>query len=290
MVLKEKIYLQFKDFKFQYLSLNFNENFLKKVKENINFSPQPVKVLIPNKKQKANFLFLLNSIDFSLWCYPENWNYKGQKGYFGFEKRFYDFFKKCGLQKVDFKDFKYLVSPKEDKKLAFLRYKIYIQTLNWLNQNYKGSFLNFLKKYGNYPEKFVLTLTQLPQYNDIVPKYNVYFYKKAQLLYWEMYLYGLLKDKTKAKHLTIFPDYQVVAIFHYFGILKYNSKLTSLIYQGKEIKSGSKKEVELRAGAVLAGQWLSKKLKKPEVELDFILWNLARKKNLKFHKTKTIFY
>jgi hypothetical protein len=35
---------------------------------------------------------------------------------------------------------------------------------------------------------------------------------------------------------------------------------------------------------------VGKKLKKLEPELDFILWNLARGKNLKFHKTKTIFY
>jgi hypothetical protein len=72
--------------------------------------------------------------------------------------------------------------------------------------------------------------------------------------------------------------------------MKYKSKLSDKINKGKEIKERSRQEVELRAGAVLAGEWLSKKLKKPETELDFFLWNLARKKNLKFHKTKTIFY
>ena len=288
--LKEKIYQKCQKLKFKYLTLNFDEKFLEKVKKYISFSPKPIKVPIKDKKEKANFLFILNSIDFSLWCYPENWKYCGKKGYFGLEKRFYDFFKKFGLQKVKFEDFKNLVSPKEDKKLAYLRYKIYIQTLDWLNKNYKGNFLNFLKKYGNDPESFVLKLTPLPQYNDVAPKYDIHFYKKAQLLYWEMYLYGFLKSKEKVKHLIIFPDYRVISTFHYFGIMKYKSKLSDKINKGKEIKAGSREEVELRAGAVLAGEWLSKKLKKPEVELDFILWNLASKKNLKFHKTKTIFY
>ena len=290
MILKEKIYQRCKNLQFKYLTLNFDEKFLDKVRHYLNLRPKPIKVLIKDKKEKANFLFLLNSIDFSLWCYPENWKYAGQKGYFGLEKRFYDFFKQFGLQKVKFEDFKNLVSPKEDKKLAYLRYKIYIKTLDWLNKNFEGNFLNFFKKYENNPESFILKLAELPQYNDIAPKYDIYFYKKAQLLYWEMYLYGFLKDKEKVKHLTIFPDYRIISIFNYFGIMKYKPKLFDKISKGKEIKAGSLQEVELRAGAVLAGEWLSKKLKKSEAELDFILWNLARNKNLNFHKTKTIFY
>jgi hypothetical protein len=288
--LKEKIYQKSSRLNFKYLSLDFRDSFLKRVEKSLNFHPQPLEVPIKNKKEKANFLFLLNSIDFSLWCYPKNWEYYGKKGYSGFQKRFYDFYKRFDLKKVKFAHFRKFISPKEDRKLAYLRYKIYLQTLNWLNKNYQGNFLNFLKKYGKDPEKFVLKLTVLPQYNDVMPKYDIYFYKKAQLLYWEMYLYGFLKNKAKIKQLTIFPDYKIISIFNYFGIIKYKPKLFDKISKGKEIKAGSREEIELRAAAVLAGEWLSKKLKKPEVELDFILWNLAYKKNLKFHKTKTIFY
>jgi hypothetical protein len=290
MILKEVIYQKFQKLKFKYLILNFDEKLLEKIKKHLGFLPKPIKVPIKDRKEKANFLFILNSIDFSLWCYPENWKYLGRKGYSGLQKRFYIFFQEFGLKKVDFKNFKKIISPKEDKSLSFLRYKIYLQTLNWLNQNYQGNFLNFLKKYGSSPEKFVFTLTQLPQYNDIVTKYNIYFYKKAQLLYWEMYLYNLLKDKEKISHLTIFPDYRVVSFLNYLGIINYKKELFDKINRGFEIKSGSRQEVELRAAAVLAGEWLAKKLNKLEAELDFILWNLGRKKNLKFHKTRTIFY
>ena len=291
MILKERIYQNLQKIEFRYLTLDFNEDFLKVIRKKIfGFSPKPIKNSIKDKKEKVNFLFLLNSIDFSLWCYPKNWNYKGKKGYFGLQKRFYDFYKKFGLQKVKFEDFKNLISPKEDKKLAYLRYKIYIKTLDWLNKNFEGSFLNFLKKYGNNPEQFVLKLTALPQYNDIVPKYDIYFYKKAQLLYWEMYLYGFLKDKEKIKHLTIFADYRVISVLNYFGIIKYKPSLADKINKGKEIKAGSREEVELRSAAILAGKWLSEKLKKPETKLDLIFWYLAYRKNLKFYKTKTIFY
>jgi hypothetical protein len=72
--------------------------------------------------------------------------------------------------------------------------------------------------------------------------------------------------------------------------MNYKKELFDKINRGFEIKSGSRQEVELRAAAVLAGEWLAKKLNKLEAELDFILWNLGRKKNLKFHKTRTIFY
>lgn len=171
----------------------------------------------------------MNSIDFSLWCYPENWQHKGDKGYFGLQKRFFDYYQKFDWQKAKFEDFKKIISPKEDKKLAYLRYKIYMQTLHWLNKNYQGNFLNFFKKYGKNPEGFILKLIELQQYNDIVPQYNIYFYKKAQLLYWEFYLYGFLKNKEKIKQLTIFPDYKIISIFNYFGIIKYGPELSHLV-------------------------------------------------------------
>jgi hypothetical protein len=63
MILKEKIYESCRRLKFGYLSLNFNNGFLPRIKKAINFYPRPAKVLIEDKQEKANFLFFLNSID-----------------------------------------------------------------------------------------------------------------------------------------------------------------------------------------------------------------------------------
>ncbi|MGB9608823.1 MAG: queuosine salvage family protein, partial [Minisyncoccia bacterium] len=145
-------------------------------------------------------------------------------------------------------------------------------------------------KYKNSPEKFVLKLSELPQYKDIYPKYQIHFYKKAQLLYWELYLYGFIKNAKKLAHLTIFPDYSIIAFFNYLGLIIYNKELKNKIYKGQEIKFASRQEIELRAGAILAGEWLASKLNILPCKLDLVFWNIAHNLNLKKHKTKTIFY
>ncbi|MGB9608824.1 MAG: hypothetical protein ACPL3E_00430, partial [Minisyncoccia bacterium] len=147
MNLRKQINQQCQNLNFKYLSLNFNQNLnvLKKIKTKLNYPPRIFEFLIQDEKTRANFLLLLNSIDFSLWCYPLNWKYKNEKSYFGLAKRFYDFFMQFGLNQVNFKDFQKIISPKENKKLAALRYKIYVNTLSWLNKNYNGNFLLFIK-------------------------------------------------------------------------------------------------------------------------------------------------
>ncbi len=273
------------NFKYIKINPNINKNFYKKL---INIKPKIFKIPIKNKKDLINFIFIRNILDFSLWIYPKNWKINGQKGFGGLHQRLLILLKKFGFKKINFDDFKKIISPYEDFKLAQKRYLIYLEAINFL-QKYNNDFRNFIKKY-NTPQKFLKNLIKLKPYQDISKKYNVYFYKKAQLLFWEMILYKFIKNKKYANDLTAFPDYVLPAILNKFGFLKYSPKLEKIIKSKKEIKVGSKMEIELRAATILVGEILSQKLKIETPLIDLKLWSLARNKKLNYHRTKTIFY
>jgi hypothetical protein len=286
--IKKQIILECKKINFKYVKINKNIdiNFLKKLSK---YNPKPLKIPIKNKKDKINFIFIRNSLDFCLWLYPKNF----PQGFINLHQKILKMYEAHGFNKINFKEFKKIISPYEDINLAKKRYLIYLNSLNWLNQNFNGDFGFFLKKY-NTPDKFLKNLLTLKNYKDFSSRHKIHFYKKAQLLYWELILYKFIKNKNYAKDLTIFPDYLIPAILNHFKILEYSPKLQKIINQKKEIKAGSKMEIELRAASVLIGEYLAKKLKISPPELDLKLWSLAHEleKNTKlnYHKTKTIFY
>lgn len=245
------------------------------------------------KQQIANFVFLLRTLDFRLWEYPENWLKAGQRGFSGLMNRLKTLFQ-ADFLKIRFQDFKKIISPYEDIKLAGLRFKIFKQSLDWL-EKWDGDFRNYFLAHRK-PTDFVFNLFSLAKFKDYVGrKPIIYFLKPNQLLYAEYIL--AFKDYKKyadeLTQLTVFSDYVLPQILMHFNVLKLTPPAIRIINQKKLIKKNSNLEIELRAATILAGEMIRKKLKiGNSYEIDFALWNLKSKIKSRFNhfRNKTIFY
>jgi hypothetical protein len=245
-----------------------------------------------NKKDLANFIFLLRAIDFRLWEFRKNWQYKDEKGFFGLMGRTIDLFKIINqdYERISFSIFKKIISPKEKLHLAKLRYKIFKDCLDWL-KNYDGNFDNYFEENKNAYD-FCFNLFVLEKFGDYYK--NFYFLKPNQLLYLEYILAkGLMKKyEDELETLTIFADYKIPQFFINFGLIEIPEMHLRKLKEGKIIKKFSLFENELRLSSILLGEELSKKLKMPSYKIDDILWSFSRKIKLKIPapKVKTIFY
>jgi hypothetical protein len=246
-----------------------------------------------DKKQRNNFVFILRSLDFRLWEFPENWQYKGEKGFWGLAERVIDLIKFISLskEKLTFPIFKKIVSPKEGLALAKLRFKIFKYTLGWLNKKYNGNFDNYFEENKN-AYSFCFNLLELEEYRDFYK--NLYFLKPNQLLYLEYILAKNLfkRYRYELETLTIFADDKIQQIFLNFGLIKLPKKYLTKILKEQPLRKFSTLENELRLASILLGEMISQQLKIPAYRVDNILWWISHKINLEIPapKVKTIFY
>jgi len=270
--------------------LNLIRENLKNYEANDKFLSKIKKI---DKKQRSNFVFILRSLDFRLWEFPENWRYKGEKGFWGLAERVIDLFKFISLsnKNLTFPLFKKIISPKEKLSLAKLRFKIFKSTLGWLNKKYNGSFDNYFEENKNAYE-FCFNLLELEKYRDFYK--SLYFLKPNQLLYLEYILANNLfkKYKDELETLTIFADYKIQQIFLNLGLIKLPKKYLTRILKEQPLRKFSTLENELRLTSILLGEMISQQLKIPTYRVDNILWWISHKIKLEIPapKVKTIFY
>jgi len=270
--------------------LNLIRENLKNYEANDKFLSKIKKI---DKKQRSNFVFILRSLDFRLWEFPENWRYKGEKGFWGLAERVIDLFKFISLsnKNLTFPLFKKIISPKEKLSLAKLRFKIFKSTLGWLKKKYNGSFDNYFEENKNAYE-FCFNLLELEKYRDFYK--SLYFLKPNQLLYLEYILANNLfkKYKDELETLTIFADYKIQQIFLNLGLIKLPKKYLTRILKEQPLRKFSTLENELRLASILLGEMISQQLKIPTYRVDNILWWISHKIKLEIPapKVKTIFY
>lgn len=233
-----------------------------------------------------NFIFFSRVLDFRLWEFPKNWCFKNKKGYWGLIERLKILFKQ-NIKKIKFKDFRKIISPKENFNLAKLRFKLFKSCLNWLDQKYNFYFENYFEE-NKEPYIFVKKLIILEKFRDFIN--NFYFFKPNQLLYFE-YILGTNRFKNfkdELTQLTVFADLDLFSVLNNFKILELKDK--NLFYN-KTIRKNSIKEIEIRGGAILACEFIRDLLKtNNSYEIDNALWNLGKKIKLKKLKIKSIFY
>jgi hypothetical protein len=297
-MLKEFILKKSSDYKPKIISLQEPDlSFLNLIQKNLkNYEADNKfvnKIKKVEKEQRGNFVFILRSLDYRLWEFPENWRYKEESGFWGLMERAINLFKTISLNngKINFAIFKKNISPKEDLALARSRYKIFKSSLDWLNKKYGGNFDNYFEKNKNTYE-FCLNLFTLEKYRDFYK--NFYFLKPNQLLYLEYILAKGLSKKyeDELESLTIFADYKIPQVFINFGLIEISEIHLKKLKEGKIIKKFSLFENELRLASILLGEELNRKLKIPSYKIDNILWWLSHKMKLKIPapKVKTIFY
>ena len=293
-MLKEFILNKSQSYNFKIVKIrNVNQELLNLIQKNLKNIPSNYKFLGKIKRiekgQIDNFVFILRCLDFRLWEFPQNWNYKNERGFWGLMERVIDLFN-LDLNKITFTEFKQIISPKENLTITKIRFKIFKSALNWLKK-YNNNFGNYFEE-NKKAFDFCINLFELEKYRDF--NTNFYFLKPNQLLYLE-YLLGkklIEKFEDELETLTIFADYKIPQFFINLGLIEVPEKYLKKLKEGKVIKRFSLFENEIRLASILLGEEISRKLKIPAYKVDNILWWLSHKIKLKIPKpkVKTIFY
>jgi len=98
---------------------------------------------------------------------------------------------------------------------------------------------------------------------------------------------------TNTDRLTAFADYRLPQILRHYGALVYASALAESVDNCREIKAGSRDEIEIRAATVQAVERMRRRLVgHTAAEIDNALWLLSQQvADLKpHHRTRTINY
>ena len=132
-------------------------------------------------------------------------------------------------------------------------------------------------------EALATQLTEMPFFED--PG----FYKRAQITANDLHLAGVV-DFPDIDRLTIFADNLVPHVLRHDGVLVYDAALAAAVDAGRELRHGSRMEVELRACAEHACEGIAQRLGVPPRTLDNWLWNRGSGVPGRPHITRTTAY
>lgn len=302
--------------------------FVKTKKENIeafcnNFKPQDIQYGMEtypfdlsdlSEKEKLNFIFIFNSINFCYWGKPK-WTVKYNGKQYDGAWAMIACLRKAIENKIPILRAKFLIKikGKELKKifkgnvaipLFEERLKILRENGRILEEKYNGEFANVIQKADKDTLKLLQVLiSDFPSFNDfaIYRGKKVFFHKRAQLLISDIYRtfkkkgYGELKN---IDQLTAFADYKIPQVLRKLKILEYAKELASKVDNKIPIPARSEEEIEIRANTIWAIEMMRIRLKTkiPTIksfDIDSYLWLLAQNKSpgdRPYHLTRTIFY
>lgn len=261
-------------------------------------------------KNRANFLFLLNSISFSYW-----WSPKWKIDFHGeeldwvfwmvsvFSKAIENNFKILDakyISNISEKDFTEILKWSIEIPLFQERLKILREVWKVLLEKFDWSFENVIKSSNNDSEKLLqIILENFPSFKDeaIYKGKKVYFFKRAQLLISDIY-HLINHSLTNMDKITAFADYKIPFILRRLWILEYSKGLADKIDDQIEIKKWSNEEIEIRSNTIWAIELMKQKLqiKFPEIQLINIndnIWLASQKKlenDKPYHLTRTTAY
>lgn len=262
-------------------------------------------------KRDLYFQFFLNSVNFCFWSKraEPKWGIELDgsiiTGYYAFaeaarrafiaDERLWnpDF-----LAGISFEDFKRIFSGQNELLLLPERHEIICENFEILSGYYAGDIERLARSGNSDINAFIENLAR--DFGSFQDKAEcrgetLYFLKRAQLLAFSFSLLGTVFGNVY--DLAVFSDYKLPQLLQAEGVLRYDSELLERIANEDLITEGSEEESEIRAGTVVACEMIRDELKKLErditsVDLDFILWVEAKKREftLPHHKTLTINY
>lgn len=269
-------------------------------------------------KEKLEFLFILDSINFCFWSKKEKWSITrdGNKhfGSVGAAHAIKKFFeqnpKKANLMYfslISYKEFCSIFDGEGELMLLKERWKCVRELCKRLLERYNGDVVEFVesahKKAASLLEKIYLTLpyfADIHAYEELYgERKRVWFLKRAQLLIAD--IWGAFEGKGigcfhDIEYLTAFADYKVPQILHsekYYRVLEYAPELEEKIKNKIELGAGSKEEVEIRACAVQAVENIVEEIARfggqrvYPVTIDRILWYWSRQEfDIPHHRTR----
>ncbi|PIZ52483.1 hypothetical protein COY27_00025 [Candidatus Woesearchaeota archaeon CG_4_10_14_0_2_um_filter_33_13] len=153
-------------------------------------------------------------------------------------------------------------------------------------------YTKFIYKCNFDALKFVDCLVlRMPSFKD-ESEYNgeiITFNKRAQLLSSDL---GYLLGFSNMNRLTACADYILPMVLRFNHVFEYSPKLENIITNGKELPSGSKEEVEIRANTIWAVELMSRISGKTSMEINDYLWLAGNfiPETQSYHLTRTTAY
>ena len=265
-------------------------------------------------RRTANYILLLDALNFSFWGEPR-WTIEFGGEHLGGYWALAAALKRAIDEGFDLTDATTLAHLEEAQLAHILRGEHTIPLLNErarharevgqvLARKYDGQFANLIEEAGYDAVDVVqLVLQDFLSFRDECTYRGrlVKFYKRAQILAAD--LFGAFDGRAWGARrnldaLTCFADYKLPQILRRFGVLQYAESLTTTIDNGLEIPAGSDAEVEIRAATVQAVERLRACLSARgenlnSVQIDWALWDAAQAAPVDgkpYHRTRTIYY
>ena len=178
-----------------------------------------------------------------------------------------------------------------------------------LSDDYEGDWMNFInagpkKLYDNGEGLIERLILEFPRFDDTsqyAEKYNVHFYKLAQLAFWSIHaeLSGTgdfyIEDM---QSMSAFADYIVPVALEVMKIVEYSEELRNKITNGEIIARDSLEEIEIRSTSLYITAKLTEEINKRRPteksiiipQLDYRLWKQYHATHRPHHLTITTMY
>lgn len=173
-----------------------------------------------------------------------------------------------------------------------------------LIERYGGQFARAIEMAGGSATRLVeIIVSSFPSFRDTASYKGteIRFYKRAQILAGDLAGafdgtgLGRFNDLSR---ITAFADYKVPQVLHALGILVYAPALGALLDQRREIAAGSLEEVEIRAATIWGVEELREQLASQghhwdAYRVDWALWEMGQHLPSgvrPYHRTRTIAY
>jgi hypothetical protein len=237
----------------------------------------------------ADFLLVLDSINFGSGWFPTLRKRPGMSGYFTVASSLTDFWRTRGgwsageLRALTAADVASVLGQDARHELMAL----YADALRALGRFLDARrALDLVAEAGGSAERLASMLADgMPFFDDVG------FWKRAQIAANDLALAGVA-DFHDLDRLTIFADNLVPHVLRVDGVLVYEAALAARIDSGELLPPGAE-EREIRGCAVHACELLSERLGMPARLLDVALWNKGQASSYKSvprHRTRTVFY
>jgi hypothetical protein len=237
----------------------------------------------------ADYMLVLDSINFGSGWFPTLRKRPGMSGYFTVASSLADFWRSSGgwpvdeLRTLKAADLATVLGQEPDHELIGL----YTEALRDLGR-FLGArrALDLVAEADGSAERLASMLAAgMPFFDDVG------FWKRAQIAANDLALAGVAEFEDLDR-LTIFADNLVPHVLRVDGVLAYEPELAARIDAGELLPRGGE-EREIRGCAVHACELLSERLGMPARLIDVALWTKGqapRYKSVPRHRTRTVFY
>lgn len=213
------------------------------------------------------------------------------------------------LSDLDDKQLKNIFKGNIEMPMMSERLDILLNVGAKLSDDYGGDWINFInagpKKLYDNGEGLIERLTsEFPRFDDTsqyAEKYNVHFYKLAQLAFWGIHaeLAGTgdfyIEDM---QSMSAFADYIVPVALEVMKIVEYSEELRNKITNGEIIARDSLEEIEIRSTSLYITAKLTEEINKRRPaeksiiipQLDYRLWKQYHATHRPHHLTITTMY